>query len=387
MRIVFLSWSAAYGGAEKHYVELIERLDLSQYQPVILCFGADPFSRILNDQLHLGIQIETGLQLHSFFRTWNRIRKTKPDRVVFIAGVVGAFPWYIFLAARLSGAKHVCAVYHNFSVIPETVPNTGNRLLYLAKRAFGWRARHLLGARIAAALTYRSVCISERLRDRLIGTFGFPEDRVVTVLNGVDLNLYSCPHPKAATLRKELGVGPDEILMAVACRLVKAKGVDILLRAMDLLREEVTNLKCVIVGEGPCSDELYQLAGQLGLSSRVVFVGFQGDVRPYLQAADFLVSASSPTWVECFGMSTLEAMACGVPSIASNAGGVPELVFDEQDGLLVAPGSVEELRAAIKRMATDSALRRRMGERAREKVRSKFDLERWFKEFKANLLE
>jgi hypothetical protein len=99
MRIVFLSWAAAYGGGEKHLVELIERLDLSQAQPVILCFGIDPYSRVLNDQLKLGIDVATGLVSNSFSRTWSRIRKTKPDRVVFVTSDVGAFPWYTFLAA------------------------------------------------------------------------------------------------------------------------------------------------------------------------------------------------------------------------------------------------------------------------------------------------
>jgi len=387
MKIVFLSWTAAYGGGEKHLVELIERLDLSQVQPVILCFGIDPYSRILNDRLKLGIDVETGLVRNSFFRTWSRIRKTKPDRVVFVTGVVGAFPWYTFLAARLSGARHVYAIYHNFSGIPKAVPKTGNWLLYLARRAFGWRVRHLLGARIVAALTYRSICVSERLRERLIETFGFPRQRTFAVLNGVNLSSYSFPHPRAATLRLELGIQSDEVLIAVACRLVKDKGVDVLLRAMDLLRDEVPNLKCLIVGEGPCGEELRQLCTQLGLSSRVIFAGFQDDVRPYLQAADLHVTASSPPLVECFGLSTLEAMASGLPCIASNGGGVPELISDREDGLLVTPGSVDELRAAIKRLASDGAERKRLGERAREKVREKFDLERCVKELKEIVLQ
>ena len=110
MRIIFLSWTAAYGGGEKHLVDLIERLDLSQVQPVILCFGIDPYSRVLNDRLGLGIDVATGLVRNSFFRTWSDFRKKKPDRVVFVTGVVGAFPWYTFLAARLSGAKRVYAI-------------------------------------------------------------------------------------------------------------------------------------------------------------------------------------------------------------------------------------------------------------------------------------
>ena len=387
MKTLFLTWTPGFAGGEKHLVGLIQRLDLSKVQPAIFCFGMDPYSRILNDQLRLGIDIKTGLSGNSFFRTWLEFRKKKPDAVVFATGWVGTFPWYVFLAARLSGAKRLYAIYHNFSEIPERVPNNGHWVLYLARRAFGWRVRLMLGLKIVVALTHRSICVSEKLRESLVGDFGYPREKTVTVHNGVDLRFYGAPDARAAGVRRELGIGPDEVVLVSACRLVPAKGVDVLLRAVNSLRDEVPKLKCVIVGEGPCGEELRKASAEMGLSSKVFFVGFKGDVRPYLQAGDIFVNPSSASYVECLPLAVLEAMASSLPCIGSSAGGVPEIISHQEDGLLVTPGSVGELRAAIKRLACDGTERKRMGERAREKVRLEFDLERSVEELKAILLQ
>lgn len=387
MRILFLSWTSAFGGGEKHLVDLLRRMDLSRVRPSIVCFGADPFSHPLNERLQLGIEIQTGLSRSSFFRTWYELRKKNPDAVVFVTGTVGSYPWYVFLAARLSGAKRVYVIHHNFSDLPTPLSKNGNWLHYAARWAFGWQVRFALGLKIIVALTDQSVCVSEKLREELVEFFGYPRRKTVTVHNGVDLRFFSDSDPCAASVRRDLKISPEDTLLVSACRLVKEKGLDVLLQAAKSLRDEVPKLKCVIVGEGPCREELEEASAEMGLSTSVFFVGFKENVRPYFQAGDIFVNPSSPTWVECLPLAVLEAMASGLPCIASNVGGVPEIISDQQDGLLVAPGSVGELCTAIRRLASDRAQRKRMGERAREKVRLKFDLERCVEEIKSILLQ
>jgi len=291
------------------------------------------------------------------------------------------------LAARLSGAKRLYAIYHMFSGIPEPAPQDGHRLLYLARRAFGWRVRFLLASKIVAALTHRNICVSENLRRELVGELGFPPEKTVTVHNGVDFRFYGAPDARAAGVRRELGIGPEEVVLVSACRLVPLKGLDVLLRAVDSLRDEVPNLKCVIVGEGPCGEELRKASAEMGLCCKVFFVGFKDNVRPYLQASDIFAIPSSASCVEPSPLAVLEAMACGLPCIGPNAGGVPEIISDQEDGLLITPGSVSELGVAIKRLACDGAERKRMGGRAREKVRLQFDLERSMEQIKSILLQ
>jgi glycosyltransferase involved in cell wall biosynthesis len=386
MRVLFLSSASVFSGGDKHLVELVRRLDLSAVRPTILCFGTDPFSRVLNDRLGLGILVKTGVSRTSFFRTWVEFRRNKPDVIAFVTGNIGAFPWYQFLAARLSGAKRVCAIYHSFSEVPEPVTQNRRWLSSLARRAFGYRARFMLGARMVGALTHRSICVSNNLQQLLVESFGFPLDGTVTVRNGVDTRYYGAPDEHAKSVRRDLGIGRADVVVVAACRLVPLKGVDVLLRAVNALHDEVPNLKCVIVGEGPSEPDLRRACAEMGLSSRVFFVGFKDNVRAYLQAGDIFVNSSSASYIECFPLAVLEAMACGVPCIGSNVGGVPEIISDQEDGLLVAPGSVGELRAAIKRLALDSAERKHMGDRARQKIQLQFDIERSMEQIKSILL-
>ena len=386
MKVAFLTSTSVFSGGDRHLVELIRRLDPCVVEPVILCFRGDTYSRILNGQLGLGIRVKTGFSRECFFRTWFGLLKERADAIVFITGTVDAFPWYAFLAARLSGAKRVVAIYHNFSNVPARPMRNGNPLSYLARRAFGWRVRLLLAARLVAALTSLSICVSDNLRMQLVNFFGYPPERTMAVPNGVDVGFYGVPDSRAAGVRQELGIASQDIVLVSACRLVPVKGLDVLLQAASSLRKEVPNLKCVIVGEGPCGGELRRVSAQMGLSSKVFFVGFRDDVRPYLQAADIFVNSSSASYVECSPFAVLEAMASGLPCIGSRAGGVPELISDQEDGLLVTPGSVEELREAIKRLACDPAERKRMGELAKKKVRCHFDIDRRMDRIKSILL-
>ena len=386
MKIVFLSWTSAFGGGEKHLVDLIRRMDLSRDQPSILCFGVDPFTQPLNQRLQLGIEVRAGLSRTSFFQTRHALRRTKPDAVVFVTGTVGSYPWYLFLAARLSGAKSVSIVHHNFSDHLLPFSKNGNWFLYAARRIAGYQVRFVLSQKIITSMVDQSICVSENLRKELVEYFGYSPLKTVTVHNGVDLGFFATRDPSAPTVRSHLGVVPQDILIVSACRLVREKGVDILLRAISEVRDEVPGLKCIIVGDGPLRQEFEELSVELGLASTVFFAGYQENVRQYYQAGDIFANPSSPTWVECLPLSVLEAMASGLPCIASRAGGVPEIISDQEDGLLVTPGAVDELRLAIRRLATDHEERKRMGALAREKVRKQFDLERCVDQLKAILL-
>lgn len=386
-KVAFLISSSVFSGGDRHLVEIIRRLDFSKVEPVVLCFGSDPLSRVLNDQLHLGVQVKTGFSRRSFFRNWLALRRENVDIVVLVNGCVGTFPWYAFLAARLSGAARVFAIYHNFSTIPELPSRNKGLLSYLARRAFGWRVRVLLSAKAIVTLTDRSICVSNNLREQLVTFFGYPQERIVTVLNGVDFGFFASPDARRDSVRQELGIAPQDVVVVTACRLVALKGVDILLKAISLLKDEVPNLKCVIVGEGPCEEELRKASVEMGLSARIFFVGFKDDVRPYLHMGDIFVNSSSDSYVECLPLSVLEAMACGLPCIGSKAGGVPELISDQEDGLLITPGSLDDLRVAIKRLGCNHTERKRMGELAREKVRRHFDLDQCMSKIKSVLLQ
>ncbi len=122
--MVFLTSSSVFSGGDKHLVNLIRRLDPARVQARVLCFGADTYSRVLNQQLGLGIGVQTGFGLQRPVHAWRALRRERAEVVVVITGEVGAFPSPLFVAARLSGARRVHAIYHNVSA-PAPPPGRG----------------------------------------------------------------------------------------------------------------------------------------------------------------------------------------------------------------------------------------------------------------------
>ena len=146
--------------------------------------------------------------------------------------------------------------------------------------------------------------------------------------------------------------------------------IDVALRALALLPESVV---LWIVGTGEQADELKALSRQLGVEERVMFLGLQRNVEPFLQAADCFVLPSR--WQEAAGLVVLEAQASGLPVVASRIGGIPEYIDDDRTGLLFAPDDIGALAACLRRLCTDAALVRRMGSAAQMWVQERFSVE------------
>lgn len=204
---------------------------------------------------------------------------------------------------------------------------------------------------------------------------------------GIDLEHFRPTSPGSAPLgparpapmRDELAIPPEHVVMAFVGRLERRKGVDILAQAFVRLAATSPGLHLLLAGsdtrtlDGSSAWEYAsQLARSAGVLSRLHWLGPLASERmPEIYAASDMVVA--PSRMEPFGRVYLEAMACGLPVIGTLAGGVPEIVTNERHGLLVLPGSVDSLLAAMTRLSADAELRRRMGREARRHVEAHFD--------------
>ncbi|HEY3283630.1 MAG TPA: glycosyltransferase [Armatimonadota bacterium] len=186
------------------------------------------------------------------------------------------------------------------------------------------------------------------------------------VHNGVD----PAPPRKSRTeVREELGL-TDEVVALQVARVDALKGHDTLLRSLGELASRGVRLVALVVGDGPERARLSALAQELGLGERQVrFLGFRSDVPDLLAASDLFVL---PSLTEGLPLSVLEAMAQGLPVVASAVGGVPELIEDQREGLLVPPKDPRALAQALEALVTDRELRRRMGRAGEERVAASF---------------
>jgi glycosyltransferase involved in cell wall biosynthesis len=214
------------------------------------------------------------------------------------------------------------------------------------------------------------------VKDWLIGE-GYDASKIVVIRNGVDLSRFTGPADPDRT-RRELGLPPGSLLVAVVSRLTRLKGLENLLEAAAMLKPRYPDARFLIVGETspmevPYLDELKQLADRHGVGDRVIFTGRRSDVPALLSAVDVSVM---PSLNEALSNVLLESMAAGAPTVATRVGGTPEALVNEQTGLLVAPGDSRALANAVGRLLDDRVLATQLGRAARQLIQDRFSVDR-----------
>ncbi len=193
-------------------------------------------------------------------------------------------------------------------------------------------------------------------------------DRARVVVHGLDVSradaLIARRSELQAEVRAELGVRPDQVLVMTVANLRPEKGYDVLLDTVRLLADRNLPVHVAAVGRGPLEDDLRRQQVALGLADRLQFLGQRDDVLRLLAGSDVFVLASRQ---EGLPVSLMEATSMGMPIVATAVGGVPQVIADEVDGLIVPPGAPVLLADALERLVTDPDLRRRLGQAAKEK--------------------
>lgn len=237
--------------------------------------------------------------------------------------------------------------------------------------------RLLIGSR--NALLRRAdafIAISREIAGEL-RAHGVPGERIHQLPNGVDTGKFRpTGSSERASLRRRLGLpgGPVAIYTG---RLVSYKGLPLLLRVWCDLRRSGTPGTLVLVGSGgadihACEKDLREYVAREGLHNSVVFAGEVENVDDYLRASDAFVF---PTENEAFGVSLIEAMACGLPSVATSVGGIPDFLIDGQNGLLVEPGSFAQLRDRLAMLLAGGDGVAALGYAARETAVARFSVD------------
>jgi glycosyltransferase involved in cell wall biosynthesis len=218
----------------------------------------------------------------------------------------------------------------------------------------------------------RYIAVSENIKQALCDA-GIPAAAIDLIHNGIEVPEKVAVADRAA-LRSSLGFPQDMILCAAVGRLVSAKGYSDLIKAFTRVASSTPRARCLIAGDGALRTDLQQQIAELGLSGRVLLLGDRSheDVLQLLRASDLFVMSSIS---EGIPYALLEAGAAGLPIVATNCGGIPEVVRDGLEALLVEPGDVASLAAALERMCRDAALAMKLARQARERIRSEFSAE------------
>jgi glycosyltransferase involved in cell wall biosynthesis len=210
------------------------------------------------------------------------------------------------------------------------------------------------------------VAISESIRLQL-QICGIPVAKIRTIYEGMDLSLY----PRRKISERPPAAGP--VTVGTVAHLSCEKGLKYLVEAASLIPDVQKRIRFVIVGDGECLSELKEQVNRHGLGEVFHFAGFHTNTSQFMQSFDIF---ALPSLSEGLSSAILEAMANSLPIVATEVGGIPELVKNEKNGLLVAPGDPAALAVAIARLADHPDEARRMGELGRDRMESQFTLER-----------
>jgi glycosyltransferase involved in cell wall biosynthesis/GNAT superfamily N-acetyltransferase len=221
-------------------------------------------------------------------------------------------------------------------------------------------------------VTDRVFAVSEAAKALVAETYAIPADRIGVIPNGVDTARFS-PRPEAASAGGRFRIGN-------VGRLYKVKNLALLLRAGEALRRRRLDFEIAIAGDGPELDVLEALARTLEIADRVRFLGRTEDVPSLLRTFDVFALTSD---LEGHPNALLEAMATGLPCIATRIASVPEALDGGRAGILIAPGDQLELADAVERLAADPALRKKLGEAARQRAVGRYGQEKTIDAYEA----
>jgi O-antigen/teichoic acid export membrane protein/glycosyltransferase involved in cell wall biosynthesis len=230
------------------------------------------------------------------------------------------------------------------------------------------------------------IAANSRHTKKLVEAWGIPADRIVMVHPPI-----SEQATRVSRKQELLSADAAPYRLATVSRIVKNKGIDSVLYAVKILQNKGVACRYVVVGEGPAKPAFEELSRQLGLQDCVQFTGYiaEEDKLQLLQSSDVYVMPSRvdpKEQHEGFGIAFLEAAACGIPSVGSNAGGIPDAVIDGETGILVEPDSPEQLAEALLFLHQNSNVRHAMGRAGLERARTQFSPEAVATRFHAEVL-
>lgn len=341
-RVLFLLPILDVGGAERVVLRTAARLS-PRFSPAVAAFSRG--SGRLEDELKAaGVPVVHLSSRRRSYRTlaslWWLLRRSRPD-------VLFTMMFHSNIAGRIVGRM------------------TGVPVIINSERIVGYESRvrvflNRLTVGLADAVTTNSRAGVESWSAAL----GLQPSDVYLIHNGID----------TGELRPEQRSPGRPVVFGNLARLHPKNGQDTLLHALSQVVEHAPGLewRCRIGGEGPERDRLERLARDLSLERRVEFAGYQRQPAPFLHSLDVYVQSSA---AEGLSNSILEAMACGLPVVATKVGGTAEAVVPDETGSLVAPGCPRDLAAALVGLAGDPARRTRFGQAGRRRVEQLFSLD------------
>lgn len=358
IKLLYLISRLDIGGMERQLLTLVSNLDREKFDIDIVYFQGD--GHLKSEFESLGCRVKkfnvTGpWDISIYPKLYSHIKRKEYDIIHTHS-----------LKADLWGA--IVGSLTRTPLIISTVHNNEERLL-------GNPFVRFLEKRVIGRVDNTIVIVSDGVGRFLMEKAGISKDKMKRVYYGMDASDVEIDKDK--DIRQEFGIDGDAPLVGCIGRLTEQKGHIYLIQAAKNIVENFSEVKFLIVGKGELERSLKKLVRDSGLDSNFIFTGFREDVYSIIDKLDLV---ALPSLWEGFGLVLLEAMAMGKPVVATNVGGIPEIIQDGETGILIPPRNPDALADAIIKLLKDKGLTQRMGEAGRRRVKENFQAARMTKE-------
>lgn len=358
IHVLFVVNGFSIGGGEIKLLELIREITekySERFKCSVCSVGIDGPLRSQFEALGLRTEVFLKSGPYDVSQIFKLIRLIREERIeivqttLFYADVLGTY------AARMAGIRHIIsweAVTQPYSL------------------------KHLYAYRLASKWFTMSVSVSQAIERQVIEHRNVPPKKTCTIHYGVDVERFSTE--KEDGLKRELGIKNNKILIGTVARLTEQKGHRYLIAAIPNILKAYPNVEFVLIGDGPLREELSSLVLSLNINSSVHFLGFRDNIPQLLRNLDLFVL---PSLYEGLPNVVLEAMASGLPVVATAVDGTPEAIVHGKTGFLVPSCQPDALSDAICTMLNDREKMNLMGRAGRHHVETRFSLNNQVNQF------
>jgi len=357
IKVIHLVEDLKIGGAERVIADIAEGLDSQKFDVTVWCVARG--GEIADELNEKGIKVKI-LGIISYYNPLNilklarLLRKAKPDIVHihgYFASVIGR------IAAKIAGIliliNHVHSTYWDY------------------------KKRNILMERFLSLFTHKIICCSKAVKDFVRGLERIKPAKILVIYNGVDEDRLST-FKNASSVKAQFGIDSGDSVVGTVSSLTPHKGHKYLFQAAPMILDVLPTTKFLIVGDGILREKLEEQIKNLDLGSSVIFTGTRKNIPDLLSAMDIFVLPSCSR--EGLGISIIEAMAAEKPVVATDIGGIPEVVKNGETGLLVLPRNPEALAQAIIELLRNPKKANTMGKKGRIRFKEKFTNKRMLSE-------
>jgi len=345
------------GGIQNFLINLVNRIDQTKFRTTVINFiHSEPLVQSISQEVCpvLSLNKKPGFDWGLIRSLSDLLKGKKPD-------VIQTHNWGTLVEGFLAGSMGGIT-----------------RFVHAERGTLNRNWKNIMVQQLLWRRMDKVLCVSEAHKHEIIETIHFPSSRIHSIVNGVDVDKFQPNSTMRASFRKEMGLTDEHICIGSVGYLRPIKNHILLMKAGKEICHQYHNVRICLIGEGPEKEKLMLAAQENGIQAQVIFCGARHDIPLVLNGMDVFVL---PSLNEGLPNAVLEAMATKIPVIASHVGGVPEVVQNEENGLLFTSNDPTSLTRKLEDLISYPEKRKMLAQNGRDRVVSQFSLDSMVKAY------